>query len=180
MRKYIIIGIALLAILSGLNFFLMNLKRNQILTDYGLKKLAIEELIEKLENDQFPQEVRASIFTDNLNLKIGGERFVYRLPNDLYYLSFAPYMNHTHECFIHSLTGCQGEIINQDILIKIYDEENNLLNEITKNTGSDGFIGLFLTSTVNYRIEVEHAELKSVFYANAQSGQTCFTEVKLI
>lgn len=184
MKKYIITIVILIAVLLGLSILFKSLANNQelndkLLADYGLNGLTVEAIIEKLENDEFPEEVSASIYNDRLVLTIGEDKLLYSLDEDLYYLSFAPYINYTHECFYHSLTGCRGELIDQDIFIRIYDEDNLLVNETTLNTGDDGFIGLFLESGINYRIEVETEELTSVFYANSSAGQTCFTEVIL-
>src|SRR5690606_37552337 len=36
---------------------------------------------------------------------------IYQLPEDEFFVSIAPFINETHPCTNHSLTGCQGELV---------------------------------------------------------------------
>src|SRR5699024_8320626 len=47
------------------------------------------------------------------------EETSYDLPDDEFFVSIEPFVNETHECTIHSLTGCQGEMVNEDFDIHI-------------------------------------------------------------
>lgn len=51
----------------------------------------------------------ASITSTQLIVDSGGSNeAVYGLPEDEFFLSVAPYVQNTHPCATHSLTGCQG------------------------------------------------------------------------
>lgn len=41
------------------------------------------------------------------------------LPGEKPYVSIAPYVDTTHDCFYHSLTSCRGELGNEEVDVKI-------------------------------------------------------------
>ena len=146
-------------------------------TKEAVKEESIYDTIYNLENNLYSYEVQASIDHEKIYITDESSSYEVDLPDDLFYIAFAPYINLTHACYTHSLTGCQGEMINKDIDVRIYDESNNLIEENTYNTGDDGFIGLYLDKIENYQILVQHNGLVSSFTSNPY--QTCYTEVKL-
>jgi len=146
-------------------------------TKEDVKEESIYDTIYNLENNLYSYEVQASIDHEKIYITDESSSYEVDLPDNLFYIAFAPYINLTHACYTHSLTGCQGEMINKDIDVRIYDESNNLIEEKTYNTGDDGFIGLYLDKIENYQILVQHNGLVSSFTSNPY--QTCYTEVKL-
>lgn len=178
MKKNIYIGLVLLFLVGLLYVFTQAENQERVLAAYGLDDLTVTELIEKLENDSLPDNVSASVYHDHMNLYIDNKLYTYRLPSDVLYISFAPYYNYTHDCYFHSLTGCVGEMVDEDIIVRLYDEDDNLIEETIKSTGHDGFIGLFLTSNVEYRIEIEHEGLVKSFSVQALTDQTCYTGMR--
>jgi hypothetical protein len=40
---------------------------------------------------------------------------VYDLPKEEFFVSITPLINETHPCDIHSLTGCQGELVRKKV-----------------------------------------------------------------
>ena len=44
------------------------------------------------------------------------------IPADRFYLSVAPYIDTTHECFNHSLTTCKGELGGKDVDVSLVEE----------------------------------------------------------
>ena len=49
------------------------------------------------------------------------------LPDNQTYVSIAPYLTSTHDCFYHSLTTCLGELDNEDIQVTITDDAIGLI-----------------------------------------------------
>jgi hypothetical protein len=137
----------------------------------------IKQLIYNLEEGIYEKKYSASINSENVYIKSEKKSYTYTLPDDLFYISFAPYMTYTHECFTHSLTGCQGELSNKDMYVKVYDSNDNIIIDEMMNTGDDGFIGLFLEKDMDYRVDVEYDGYGSSFVTDPL--QTCYTEVKL-
>src|SRR5690625_2305744 len=57
----------------------------------------------------------ASITSEELIITDSNERkVVIPLPEDEFFVSVAPFINETHPCTNHSLTGCQGEMVNKE------------------------------------------------------------------
>src|SRR5690625_1726459 len=59
---------------------------------------------------------------------------IYPLPQDEFFVSIAPYIDETHPCTNHSLTGCQGELVEKEFDIFIEDTEGNVVIEDTIKT----------------------------------------------
>ncbi|QLY39719.1 hypothetical protein HF295_02130 [Hujiaoplasma nucleasis] len=137
----------------------------------------VYNLIYQLENNLLSNNTQASIDHEKIYITEPSKSYEINMPDDLFYIAFAPYINLTHLCYNHSLTGCLGEMINKDIEVKIYNEENDLIKDKVMNTGHDGFIGLYLDPHANYQITVTYQDKTAVFTSNTL--QTCYTEVRL-
>ncbi len=177
-KKYLI-GLVLISLILVGVIVINNITKKNSLVKAGLANLKITELIERLEDNDFTGEVKSSITDQEVKILIEDYEYKFDLPEDMLYISFAPYTSLTHECYTHSLTGCQGEMVNKEVYVIIYDEEGNVLSEGFKNTGEDGFIGLFLDSNEIYRISVSANSLSNEFVVEGRLDQTCFTEVEL-
>jgi len=147
------------------------------LETYGLKTDDVRVLIDQLENQEQADAIQASITHQEVIVYANNQTYNIALPEDMFYISFAPYIQNTHPCYTHSLTGCQGELVNQMIDIDIYDDTGNLLESKQLSTGQDGFIGLYLNKGQSYRLEVSMNGLQASF--TTRPDQTCYTEVKL-
>src|SRR5699024_10217406 len=64
------------------------------------------------------------IVTDNAD-----NSTAYDLPAEEFFVSIAPFINETHPCDIHSLTGCQGEMTHESFDIYIEDMDGNVVLE---------------------------------------------------
>ncbi|OZU90627.1 hypothetical protein CIL03_05675 [Virgibacillus indicus] len=105
----------------------------------------------------------------------------YDLPDEEFFVSIAPYINETHPCEIHSLTGCQGELANKDFDVSIEDMEGNLVLEEKMNSESNGFIDLWLPRDKTYRVKITHdgKQVESEISTFENDG-TCITTMQLI
>lgn len=115
------------------------------------------------------------LVTDN-----DGIERVYELPKNEFFVSIAPYINETHPCENHSLTGCQGEMVSEQFKVYIKDTEGNVLVDDTLKTEANGFIDLWLPSEQSYLIKIEHQgkTVESEFSTFENDG-TCITTMKL-
>lgn len=162
---------------AGLSFYLKS--PSVLFNKYKLDINNNTELIQQLENNDYQGNISASISDQSIYLNIDGKALEIDIESEDLYIAFAPYISTTHDCYTHSLTGCRGELIDQDITVRIYDEFDELLEEEIYNTGHDGFIGLFLTKRELYRVEVSYDGKLSSFEVRENTNQTCYTEVEL-
>jgi hypothetical protein len=167
-------------IISGIvGGFILTLALLEILGDKEEELIPsdMNQLIYNLEERAYGNTYSASIDSEYIYISSDNKSYTYALPEDLFYISFAPYMTYTHECFTHSLTGCQGEMDNIDVYVIVYDDTGKIIKDEIMNTGDDGFIGLFLQKGIDYLVDIEYDGLKSSFETNPE--QTCYAEVRL-
>jgi len=106
---------------------------------------------------------------------------VYALPEDEFFISIAPYINETHPCKDHSLTGCQGELVGKEIDVLIENENGEVLVDETMTTMQNGFIDLWLPRDEAYVIELSHDGKKvSGDLTTFDEDGTCVTTLQLI
>ena len=81
------------------------------------------------------------------------------LPDDLVYVSAAPYVSQTHDCYYHSPTSCIGELRNTEVDVSVTDAASGetALNE-TMRTFDNGFIGLWLPRDIDAIITIQHED----------------------
>ena len=83
---------------------------NQVESEVDVKELVNDYTIRKA------QAASASITSSEL-IVTGDDKQVttYDLPEDEFFVSIAPFDKVTHPCDVHSLTGCQGELVEEDL-----------------------------------------------------------------
>ncbi|MCM3170892.1 MULTISPECIES: CueP family metal-binding protein [unclassified Paenibacillus] len=105
----------------------------------------------------------------------------YDLPQDDFFLSIAPYVAQTHPCEIHSLTGCQGEMINEQFSVTIHDSEgNSFMKESVMKSGANGFMDMWLPRDRTYLIRVVHnGKVAETQLSTYEKDNTCITTMQL-
>lgn len=105
----------------------------------------------------------------------------YDLPKDEFFLSIAPYVEKTHPCATHSLTGCQGEMVDEEFSVSIVDlDGNSILDKTLMKSQPNGFIDLWLPRDKSYRITVEHdGKMAESTISTFESDDTCITTMQL-
>ncbi len=124
----------------------------------------------------------ASITSEKLIVtKNDNSEQVYPLPEEEFFVSIAPFINETHPCTNHSLTGCQGEMVEETFDVYIEDEEGNVVLEDIVNTQANGFFDLWLPRNKTYHITINHdgKKVESEFSTFEQDG-TCITTLQLM
>lgn len=155
-----------------------------LLVSQGLAGMDARDIIDELDQQALadrPTDLIASVRTDQLILSDQSQEVALDLPENLTYVSIAPYLNQTHDCFYHSLTTCRGELGNEQIKVKITDEASGevLVNEET-TTFDNGFVGFWLPDDAEGIIEVTYRGYAGTTeFATTDDGATCVTDLRL-
>ena len=158
--------------------------QDTFLTAHGLAAMDAVEIIDHLDRQKVterPTDLIASVRSDELLLSSGDQEVALDLPDNQTYVSIAPYLTSTHDCFYHSLTTCQGELDNEDIQVTITDEATGevLVDEAT-TTFDNGFIGFWLPDDVTGLIEVSYqGRTGTTEFSTTDDGATCVTDLRL-
>ena len=154
-----------------------------LLADYGLTgmdaRTAIDHL-DRLGGTDRPADLMASIRTDELLLAANTVETTLDMPEDSFYVSIAPYVNQTHDCFYHSLTTCQGEMPLADVEVTVVDETGTTILDEEMTTYENGFVGLWLPRDMTGTITIT-ADGKSVEspISTMEDSATCLTTLQL-
>lgn len=158
-----------------------------LLAEHGLDGLDVRELVESL--DALPLDER----TGTLTTAVSAEAVTLTdqhehtaevpLPDDEIYVSVAPYRSQTHDCYVHSPTGCRGELRNADVRVTVTDTASGeaIMDDDLK-TFDNGFVGFWLPRGIETSISITHdgrtatSELSTV----GDDAQTCLTTMRLV
>jgi hypothetical protein len=123
----------------------------------------------------------ASITSTQLIVDSGGPNEVtYALPENEFFLSVAPYVQKTHPCATHSLTGCQGEMAGQDFDVYIEDAEGKEVMKQTVKSQPNGFIDLWLPRDQKYQMTItQEGKQAKTEVSTFESDDTCLTTMQL-
>lgn len=153
-----------------------------LLVEHGLDGLSGEQIVEELEasTEQRPLRLGASVVEDELLLDDGAREVSVPLPEDKFYVSVAPFVTQTHDCFYHSLSGCQGELVGEDVAVTITDASGDVLVDEEVTTHTNGFVGFWLPREITGMIEVSHDNYEgSVSFSTTDGSPTCITTLQL-
>lgn len=155
-----------------------------LLTTHGLEGKDAREIITEL--DQTPRaerstELMASIRIDELILSDDTGETSLPMPEDETYVSIAPYVNQTHDCFYHSLTTCTGELGNEPVHVTFRDEATGeaIIDE-EGTTYDNGFVGFWVPKDTAGTIEVDfEGRTATTDFSTEDDGATCVTTLQL-
>lgn len=156
----------------------------QFLAAHDLAGMDAREIVDHLDRlgpDERPTDLFASVRPDELLLSSGDQELTLAMPEDQYYLSVAPYVDRTHECFYHSLTTCLGELSGEDIEVRVVDDgTGDVLVEEGTTTFDNGFVGIWLPRDVDGTVEVTYDGLTGATdFSTTADGATCVTTLRL-
>lgn len=159
-------------------------KATSLLGEYGLDGMNAVEIIDRLDRlggDDRPADLTASVRPGELRLSSGDDEVSLAIPADRFYLSVAPYVDQTHECFHHSLTTCTGELGGTDVHVRIVDETNGeVLVDETRTTNEFGFTGFWLPRDIEGSIRITSGgKTGEADFATDEDAATCLTTLQL-
>lgn len=155
-----------------------------LLSAHGLHGKDARALIEELDATPVTErstEFMASIQPDALVISDDtGAQVALPLPTDEFYVSIAPFMEQTHDCFFHSLTTCRGELANQDVDVTVLDDSGTVLVDQTLTTFDNGFVGLWLPRDISGTITLEvDGRTVTDSISTGADDPTCVTTLQL-
>ena len=158
-----------------------------LLAAHGLDGLDdTQQVIERLEAMPVadrPTDLLASVRPDAVILSgDAGEEVSLPLPDGEFYVSIAPYVDETHECFFHSLTTCRGELRNEELQVQVTDRADGAtLVDETLSTNDNGFLGLWLPRDIDATISIAHSDDRSIRanFSTSEDDPTCLTTLQL-
>lgn len=157
---------------------------SEFLADYGLTEMNATEVIDHLDRIKVanrPTDLMASVQPDQLVLTNEEQEVTLDMPEDSTYLSIAPYENHSHECFYHSLTTCLGELGNESVDVRIIDDSTgDVFVDEKAMTYDNGFVGFWVPRGLEGTIEISHdGKAGKTAFSTSDDGATCITDLQL-
>lgn len=155
---------------------------SELLAGLGLADLTGQELVEQLDAspDARPLAFAASVRETEVLVSDGQTEVTVDLPQDQRYVSIAPYVDQTHDCYYHSLATCQGELAETEVEVTITDEDGEVLVDETTRTYANGFVGFWVPRDTAGTIEVTYGELTgSVPFTTTAGSATCITTLQV-
>jgi len=166
-----VIGLLLILIVAACDEGTQNEKETQ----------NIKEMVQEYSTGN-SDDVSASITSQELFVTDSeSNETSYELPEDEFFVSIAPYVDSTHPCAIHSLTGCQGELAEEEFEINIKDEEGNVVVDETVTSFKNGFIDLWLPRNQTFQVKIErNGKTAESEISTFEGDNTCITTMQLL
>ena len=140
----------------------------------------IVDRLDRLDLDERPSDLMASVRVDELVLSDEDDEMIVDLPEDRFYLSVAPYVETTHDCFYHSLTTCKGELGGEDVQVTVTDDAGEVLVDEEVTTFDNGFVGFWLPRDVSGTLDVEYdGKTATTDFGTSEDDPTCLTTLQL-
>ncbi len=155
---------------------------DDLLRRHGLDGLDTPAIIARLEGSQ---EDRAngpvgSVTATELRLRDDQGETTLPVPDGQFYLSIAPYLTRTHDCFNHNLATCQGELTDVPLKVRVVATDGSVLLEQSATTGSNGFAGLWLPRDSQAKLTVEYdGKQATQDIGTGADDPTCLTTLQL-
>ena len=153
-----------------------------VLQELGLDGMSGQEVVEMLDASTAarPFTFGASVLEEELVISAGNQETSLELPADMQYISIAPFVEATHECYYHSLGTCQGELVDQTVDVTITDSSGQILVDEQATTYTNGFVGFWVPRDIEGTISVTHeGRVGSVPFTTADGSPTCITTLQL-
>lgn len=141
----------------------------------------IKEVVHEYSIGTF-EDVSASITSHELIVTDSEEKVTtYDLSDEEFFVSIAPFIQTTHPCANHSLTGCQGELVGKEFDLFIEDEDGNVLMDEKVTSLDNGFIDLWLPRDKTYNVKIEYdGKVSESEISTFEGDNTCITTMQLI
>ena len=115
----------------------------------------------------------------NFEFQNGGKASV-PLPNAKMVVAIAPYINGTHPCEVHYMSGCQGELVNMPIKVLGKTADGLVVVDKIVNTLDNGFFELWLARDLEIELVIEYEDRRaSQVITTYKSSKTCITTMRL-
>ncbi|MET4060669.1 hypothetical protein ABIB35_002220 [Arthrobacter sp. UYP6] len=156
---------------------------DDLLREHGLERATVSEVVEQLDrtNEDRASGLSASVTYDSVTLQDDGQEAVLTMPEDEFYLAVAPWTTTTHDCFHHSLSGCQGELVNTPVQVLITDAAGTVLVDDAASTYDNGFVGFWLPKDIAGSLTITSAAGTATgTFSTFADSPTCITTLRLV
>ena len=185
-RRRLLVGLALtsLAVAGCSTDSAPEESGEDLLDAHGLQNRGARTLIEELEALPLadrPSDLLAAVLPDRLDLSdASGRQTSLSLSDEDFYVSVAPFVDTTHDCFHHSLTTCVGELQEQDLEVHVVAADGTVLVDEMRTTAPNGFLGLWLPRGQELALTLtrDGASASTQVTTTADSA-TCLTTMQL-
>ena len=111
----------------------------------------------------------------------GGRTATVDLPADEMVVAIAPYVDQTHPCEVHYMSGCQGELVDVPVDVVARLPNGTVLVDETMRTMSNGFIELWLPrgQDIALTLSAQGRSIDGVIGTHNHSN-TCITTLQLL
>ncbi|MGG1942876.1 CueP family metal-binding protein [Paenibacillus polymyxa] len=178
MKKGILVASGLVVAALGTYLIAGNMQKE------GADKLGTTDIKQLVHDISAGKATAQSASINSRQLIVNGDNtqpITYDLPDNEFFVSIAPYVEQTHPCATHSLTGCQGEIKSGEFNVTVHDTEGNVIMEnAAMKSQPNGFIDLWLPRDKTYRISVNHeGKTAETEFSTYEKNDTCITTMQL-
>lgn len=153
------------------------------LARHDLQGLSTQQVVDRLDatQDDRASGLVGSVKPDAVVLTDAeGGRATLAVPADAFYLSIAPYLTKTHDCFHHNLASCQGELVDEAIRVRVTDAAGATLVDRDVTTFANGFAGLWLPRGITATLTVEALGRSATTpISTGADDPTCLTTLQL-
>ncbi|CAM3484165.1 CueP family metal-binding protein [Isoptericola cucumis] len=157
-----------------------------MLAEHGLEGLDARQIIDRLDAmpvAERPTDLVASVRPNEV-VVTDDQQHESSVPmtSDEFYVSVAPYVDQTHECYFHSLTTCLGELQNASVGVTVTDDATGeVLIDEARQTFDNGFVGLWLPRGIDATISIEHDGRAGTSRVSTGGDEdaTCLTSLQL-
>ena len=109
-----------------------------------------------------------------------GQQRTVALPTGQMVVAIAPYVNRTHPCQTHYMSGCQGEMVNTPVAVLVKNQAGKTVLNRTVKTMANGFLELWLDRDQTYQVTLKASGKTTTGTLGTQAGSnTCVTTLKL-
>ncbi|MFW5470804.1 CueP family metal-binding protein [Knoellia sp. CPCC 206435] len=147
----------------------------------GKDAVAVIDSLDRMSVESRPATLRASVRPDGLLLSGDDATVTLPIPRERFYLSVAPYVNRTHECFHHSLTTCKGELGGKQVQVTLVEDgTGKVLADETRTMFDNGFTGFWLPRDITATLTVtSEGRTATSTVSTGADDPTCVTTMQL-
>lgn len=103
------------------------------------------------------------------------------LPAGRSVVAVAPYVDRTHPCLTHSVSGCRGELANTPLKVSVRAEDGRIVFAGAVKTMDNGFVELWLPRGLKMTLTVEALGKRATGSIQTLSDKdTCVTTLQLL
>ncbi|MGF3054992.1 CueP family metal-binding protein [Microbacterium sp. YY-01] len=163
----------------------LRISADAMLAAYGWNDLSPRDLVDTLDAlplAERPTDLMVSVRGDELIVMDARQQQAQIPIDDMFYVSAAPFITQTHDCYYHSLTTCVGELRNTEVHVTVIDDASGeIVLDEQRTTFDNGFVGLWLPRDKEMTMTITSAGMSAVASIDTSDpdAATCLTTLQL-